>query len=162
MTAVADRFWKFVISREPGECWVWRGVRNARGGYGQIHVGPGRNQSAYAHRLSWSFVNGPIPDGLWVLHHCDNKGCVNPEHLYLGTVVDNAADAVARKRLVNAQKQSCPQGHAYDEANTYNRKVKTNRRCRTCQRIRYHAGGEALRAVIRVQKTNARLRAIFA
>jgi hypothetical protein len=51
------------------------------------------------HRFAWELAYGPIPDGLWVLHHCDNPPCVNIDHLYLGTVKDNTADMMRRGRM---------------------------------------------------------------
>jgi hypothetical protein len=93
---IDDRFWSKV---QPGDgCWEWQGSRD-RDGYGII--GASRHQRAKrAHRVSWELHNGqPVPDGLDVLHHCDNKPCVNPAHLYTGTDSDNARDAVERGRL---------------------------------------------------------------
>lgn len=52
-----------------------------------------------AHRLSWTIANGPIPDGVQVLHHCDNPPCVRPDHLFLGTIGDNIRDAAAKGRM---------------------------------------------------------------
>lgn len=70
------------------DCILWQKCRN-RKGYGQVR----RNGKTYlAHRWAWEQVNGPIPDGLCVLHHCDNPPCVNQEHLFLGTATDNNAD----------------------------------------------------------------------
>jgi len=66
-----------------------------RGGYASVKI----DRKAYrAHRWAWMQANGPIPDGLWVLHHCDNPPCVNVEHLFLGTVQDNSDDMVAKGR----------------------------------------------------------------
>lgn len=76
------------------ECWHWAGPRNAFG-YGRMTSG-GRLQ--VAHRLCWEVFNGPVPDGLSVLHKCDNPSCINPDHLWLGTYSDNIRDAWAKGR----------------------------------------------------------------
>lgn len=92
-------FWDRVQKR-PNECWPWTGRKNTRG-YGQVYVGGGRanEKREVAHRIAWRFTFGPIPDGLLVCHHCDNPPCVNPEHLFLGTMSDNIRDASAKGRL---------------------------------------------------------------
>lgn len=77
-----------------GECWEWTGHRQTQG-YGQVQV----NAKLWtAHRLAWTLYNGPIPDGKLICHSCDNPGCVNPEHLFLGTHADNMEDMVAKNR----------------------------------------------------------------
>jgi hypothetical protein len=78
----------------PG-CWVWTSGKNVDG-RGQIHVGPGRNSHKLAHRVAYELYIGPIPEGLLVLHKCHNGhlGCVNPNHLYVGTQEKNIADAI--------------------------------------------------------------------
>ena len=83
-----DVFQKFVERKENG-CLEWIGGKNNKG-YGTFTLRRGGRKSA--HRASWEYHNGPIPDGLQVLHKCDNPPCVNPAHLFLGTQKDNLRD----------------------------------------------------------------------
>lgn len=82
----------------PNGCWIWKGAKNDKG-YGQIYV-PGQGLK-YAHRLAYQWYRGEIPDGMLVCHNCpagDNPSCVNPHHLFLGTVGDNNRDMFAKGR----------------------------------------------------------------
>lgn len=81
-----DVFWRFVL--EGGGCWNWRGIIT-RNGYGQLSHNWAKY---YAHRVSWELNYGPIPDSLWVLHRCDNRPCVRPDHLFLGDSSVNTKD----------------------------------------------------------------------
>jgi hypothetical protein len=88
------RFWSKVD--KSGECWNWTGALHS-GGYGMFK--PASTKSAVrAHHYSWQHLHGPIPKDRWVLHTCDNRKCVNPAHLYLGTHQDNMNDMVQRGR----------------------------------------------------------------
>jgi len=87
-------FWSKV--KKTKSCWNWTGFID-RGGYGRFCMYVGRREFV-ASRISWALHKGPITDGSCVLHKCDNRRCVNPEHLYLGTYADNAHDRKVRKR----------------------------------------------------------------
>ena len=94
---VQDRFWAKV---EKGDgCWEWKGaIKNT--GYGVFQIGTwGASKIIKAHRYSWELSNGKIPDGLWVLHKCDNRKCVRPDHLFLGDAFANMSDCAAKGRL---------------------------------------------------------------
>lgn len=76
-------------------CWEWSGSRNHQS-YGNLMI---NYKNWRTHRLAWILWNGEIPDGLMVLHQCDNPPCCNPDHLFLGSAKDNALDAYAKGRM---------------------------------------------------------------
>jgi hypothetical protein len=93
------RFWKYVDKKGENECWNWIGFKKQTG-YGQIR-GLDKNRKSKmlrSHRVSWILTNGEIPDSLCVLHKCDNPSCVNPKHLFLGTIKDNVQDMIKKGR----------------------------------------------------------------
>lgn len=89
----SERFWTYVD--KTGDCWEWTGGK-ARNGYGSFNCDDGKSRCA--HRLAWEKVFGSIPNGLHVLHRCDNPPCCNPAHLFLGTPKDNMHDCIKKGR----------------------------------------------------------------
>lgn len=95
---VTERFWQSVD--KSGECWLWMGTRRSDG-YGVINISTrkeGQQRFARAHRVAWELTHGPIPEGLFVCHRCDNPSCVRPEHLFLGNARDNGQDMAQKGR----------------------------------------------------------------
>lgn len=88
------RFWKHVAKGAPAECWNWT-ADLSRAGYGGLWDNA-RRLNLSAHRFSYELHHGQIPDGMQVMHSCDNKRCVNPNHLSLGTPLQNTRDAIVR------------------------------------------------------------------
>ena len=129
----ALRFWPKVDKHGPisehapelGPCWIWTAWVSPRNGYGTFGFGR-RNNSGYAHRWSYEQANGPVPEGLELDHLCRVRHCVNPAHLEAVTHAENVRRAAA---FVTC----CPQGHPYNDTNTY---IGPNgkRRCRVCAR----------------------------
>jgi predicted XRE-type DNA-binding protein len=99
-----QRLWNKTIKGGPDECWEWQGSKH-RFGHGRIGAGPGTRRLLYTHRLSWEIHNGPIPEGMCVLHRCDNPPCSNPDHLFLGTKADNTADMKSKGRASGGAKK---------------------------------------------------------
>ena len=89
-------FWEKIQKQRDDECWPW--LASTCQGYGHVRVG---GKVKKAHRLVYEALKGPIPPGLIVMHSCDNRRCVNPKHLSLGTQLDNNRDRDIKGRQVS-------------------------------------------------------------
>lgn len=97
---IHKRFWSKVAKRESDKCWEWTRAKNIHG-YGKFNL---NGKAVGSHTVAWTLVNGPIPQGKYILHKCDNRGCNNPDHLYAGTQSQNLLDRAYR----NPTKQGGP------------------------------------------------------
>ena len=124
------------------DCIEWWGNRSMHG-YGRLwrRAADGRRVLGYSHRMVWEECFGPIPDGMFVCHTCDNPPCVNPEHLFIGTAADNNRDKVQKGRLVSGFKvaaerrgpvTTCIRGHS----DWYQRPDGKGKVCNECRRMR--------------------------
>jgi HNH endonuclease len=96
---VEERFWRFVAKSDG--CWLWTGKSVNTKGYGQLGALGGKGTKGItAHRLSYTIHKGEIPEGMVVMHSCDNPACVNPDHLSVGTQSQNILEAIAKGRKV--------------------------------------------------------------
>lgn len=123
--AIESRFWAKVEKTDT--CWLWTAYVR-RDGYGTFGVS---GQKLMAHRVSYECLTGSIPSGLQLDHLCRVRHCVNPAHLEPVTLQINISRGLAgaHQRI----KTHCPQGHQYNEENTYHY-ADGSRHCRTCQR----------------------------
>lgn len=97
-------------------CWEWLGGVFKDSGYGKFNAGRvnGRGVTVYAHRFSFEMFIGPIAHGQQVLHRCDNRRCVNPDHLFLGTQRDNMHDMLSKGRARQFGKRSLTQAEVHE------------------------------------------------
>ena len=137
-----ERFDRHLIRTLNG-CLEWMGGTNPDG-YGKLYLD---GKTVATHRIAWENVNGPIPDGMLVLHSCDNPPCCELTHLRLGTVADNSADMVSRGRHRGQQKTHCVHGHEYTEENTSRGTTSGGRRCKSCHRIEARVANQRKRAM---------------
>ena len=104
-----DRFWRYVEKTD--DCWMWVGGSKSQNGYGMIQIDGKRSSKVLAHRLSYEIHKGVIPDGMVVMHNCDNPSCVNPDHLSLGTQSQNIIDAFAKGRKMSKPPHKFGESH---------------------------------------------------
>ncbi len=118
-------------------CWLWEGHLDTSG-YGALFA---LGKNLRMHRVSYELFRGEIPTGMWALHKCDVRSCVNPNHIWLGTVQDNNADTKAKGRYnvkSLAGRSHCLNGHEYTPGNIGKSKLRDGthgRRCKVCEKL---------------------------
>ena len=144
-----EYFMSRVIKRDSG-CLEWSGCLRGKSGYGAVRHG---GKTLDAHRLSWILNNGTIPDGLFVLHTCDNRICVNLLHLRLGTPKDNYDDAVLKGRIIPGRPPSYSPPHKHPSISAYKRR---RCRCDDCV-ILYKTSLRAYRIKVKLRRSDTSL-----
>lgn len=91
-----QRFWSRLAKNNISGCWEWSGPLFRGTGYAMVSLA--RGKLARGNRVAWELTYGPIPDGLFICHRCDNPRCCNPEHLFVGSPSDNTQDSVIKGR----------------------------------------------------------------
>lgn len=137
-------FWKHVT--KTSGCWLWCGA-HGRTGYGKLGY---QGKDYEAHRFSWELHNGPIPAGLCVLHKCDTRDCIHPDHLFLGTKRENTHDALQKGHLHTPHPKAQGSKHyhsVFTEADVIF--IRANRTTRHADlAARFNVGVNAIRKVI--------------
>nr|WTB35078.1 HNH endonuclease [Streptomyces sp. NBC_00830] len=126
-----QRFWSYVSKTENG-CWPWQGALDQ--GYGSFSL---KGTNLRAHRVAYTVARGELPEDKVLDHLCRNRPCVNPDHLELVTVQVNTLRGEGPSAQA-AKATHCPQGHPYDEQNTWLERGR-KRHCRTCNKLRQQA-----------------------
>ena len=119
------------VEKAPSGCWEWIASKD-RDGYGNFNYPTSTSSVKRAHRASYDYFYGGIPQGEQVLHNCDNPSCVNPTHLYLGSNQQNVNDREDRNRNHKKNLTHCPQGHLFDKEVKVSVGRGIARRCSIC------------------------------
>ena len=133
MKSPLQRFLEKIDIREGSDCIWWSGSTKTMG-YGKLGIGGRSGKEVFAHRLSYQWFIGPIPDGMQIDHICKNRACVNPSHLRIVTPRENKVFNSNSASAKNALKTHCPKGHPLFGDNLVRRLRKRgwSRECKAC------------------------------
>lgn len=134
------------IDKQENGCWIWKSSKG-NSGYGKFHI---RGKPMLTHRYSYELYKGSIPKGMCICHSCDNKLCVNPDHLWIGTQKDNAQDAKKKGLLPNLKGLKKPQ--SFIGQNHHSSKLKNEDVFRIRQLYREGTSGYRLHKIYNVTK----------